>query len=165
MTSTIRLDPSTPRASRAEIEEFLSQRVLALAGASRGGRGFGNAVRRVLAAQGRRVLVVHPDAGHIDGVDGAPCWFDLAALPEPAGGVVVVVPPPAAVRVVEDAARAGIRRVWLQQGAESEAAVAFCRREAMSVVWGECILMFAEPAGFPHRAHRWVRGVFGKLPA
>ena len=34
----------------------------------------------------------------------------------------------------------------------------------MSVIAGECILMFAEPAGFGHRAHRWVKGVFGQLP-
>ncbi len=161
MRAAIPLDPAR-RASRAAIDAFLAEPVLALVGASRGGRGFGNAALRALAAQGRRVFVVHPEAGRID---GAPCHPALDALPEPAGGVVVVVPPPAALRVVEDAARAGIRRVWLQPGAESAAAVTLCRESGLSVVWGECILMFAEPAGFPHRAHRWIRGVFGRLPA
>ena len=33
-----------------------------------------------------------------------------------------------------------------------------------SVVHGECLLMFAEPAGLIHRAHRWVWGAIGKLP-
>jgi len=34
----------------------------------------------------------------------------------------------------------------------------------MDVVSGECILMFARPAGF-HKAHRWVSGLLGRLPA
>jgi len=34
----------------------------------------------------------------------------------------------------------------------------------MSVIAGECILMFAEPASFGHRAQRWVKGVLGRLP-
>jgi predicted CoA-binding protein len=31
-------------------------------------------------------------------------------------------------------------------------------------VAGECILMFAKPTGV-HKAHRWVWGVLGRLPA
>jgi predicted CoA-binding protein len=65
---------------------------------------------------------------------------------------------------VRDAAAAGIRRVWMQQGAESEAAIRFCAENGISAVHGECILMFAEPAAFYHRMHRWVWGLLGKLP-
>jgi hypothetical protein len=32
------------------------------------------------------------------------------------------------------------------------------------VVTGECILMFAEPVGYGHRLHRFVKGLFGGLP-
>jgi predicted CoA-binding protein len=45
--------------------------------------------------------------------------------------------------------------VWLQQGAESPDVIAASRELGLDVVAGECILMFAKPAGF-HRAHRWV---------
>jgi hypothetical protein len=38
-------------------------------------------------------------------------------------------------------------------------------RDAVSgAVHGECILMFAEPAAFFHRAHRWIWRMLGKLP-
>jgi predicted CoA-binding protein len=87
----------------------------------------------------------------------------LSVLPEPVGGVLIVVPPAETEKVVRDAAQVGIRRVWMQQGAESETAIRFCEENGISAVHGECILMFAQPAGF-HRLHRWVWGLLGKLP-
>lgn len=65
---------------------------------------------------------------------------------------------------MRQAAAAGIKRVWLQQGAEARAAIHLAESKEMSVVAGECMLMFAEPAGFGHRAHRWLKGLFGRLP-
>ena len=76
----------------------------------------------------------------------------------------MIVPPSQAEHVLQDAAAAGIKRVWLQPGAESPAAIRLAELLGLSVVAGECILMFAEPAGFGHRAHRWVNGLLGRLP-
>jgi hypothetical protein len=107
------------------------------------------------------VVPVHQEAAELE---GDACVPSLASLPEPADGVLVVVPPVRATEVVKQAHEAGIRRVWLQQGAQSEEAVRFCREHGMQVVANECILMFAEPAGFVHRAHRWVATLFGRTP-
>jgi uncharacterized protein len=148
-------------ASQSAVDDFLSQRVLGVVGVSRSGKKFGNAVCRELQAKGYRLLPVHPQADEIDGV---PCYRSLAALPEPAGGVVVVVPPREAEQVVREAAAAGIKRIWLQQGAESPAAIRFCEEAGLSVVSGQCILMFAEPVGWFHGFHRWLWRVLGKLP-
>jgi len=52
----------------------------------------------------------------------------------------------------------------MQQGSESDAAVRYCREHGINLVSGACILMFAEPAAFFHRAHRWVWRMLGKLP-
>jgi predicted CoA-binding protein len=76
----------------------------------------------------------------------------------------VVVPSIAASEVVRDAAAAGVRHVWLQQGAESPALVALCRHLGLTVVSNECVLMHAQPKGF-HKLHRWIWGALGKLPA
>ena len=59
---------------------------------------------------------------------------------------------------------AGIEQVWMQQGAESSAAIQFCQENGISEVHGECILMFACGRSFPHNMHRWVWGALGKLP-
>lgn len=147
--------------SREIISEFLAQRTLALVGMSRKGGKFGNAVYKELKAKGYTIFPVHPEA---DTIDGERCWPNLRSLPDAAGGIVIVVPPAETEKVVEEAHLAGIQRVWMQQGSESPKAVRYCEENGMKVVQGECILMFAEPAAFFHRAHRWVRRVFGKLP-
>ncbi len=148
-------------ASRESVSEFLSQSTLAVVGASRGGRKFGNAVLRDLRSRGYRVFPVHPLAEQIE---GERCWPSLRNLPAPVGGVVIVVPPAETEKVVVDAVAAGIRRVWMQQGAESAAAIAYCRDNGVSVISGACIMMFAEPRTFPHNVHRWLWRVLGKLP-
>jgi len=147
--------------SQAAVNGFLADRTLALVGASRSGRKFGNMVLKELTAKGYRVLPVHPDAPEIDGHAAYP---SLADLPEKVGGVIVVVPPAKAEQVVRDAASAGIERVWLQQGASSPAALQAAEAHGLSVVHGECILMFAEPTGSFHRVHRFIWKVFGRLP-
>jgi predicted CoA-binding protein len=143
------------------IRGFLVQRTLAIVGVSTTGKKFGNVAYRELKAKGYRLIPVHPSAQVIE---GGRCCRSLCSLPEPVGGVLVVVPPAQTERVVEEAASAGIKHVWIQPGAESEAAIRFCKENEMSVIHGECILMFAEPAGFVHRVHRWVWGLLGKLP-
>jgi predicted CoA-binding protein len=147
--------------SKAIIDEFVSQPALALIGMSRSGRKFGNFAYRALKSKGYRIYPIHPSATSIDGV---PCYGAFADLPELVGGVLVVVPPRNAFDAIQRAAAAGIRRVWLQQGAESPDVLNVCGELGMDVVSGECILMFARPMGF-HKAHRWLWGLLGKRPA
>ncbi|MFB3920353.1 MAG: CoA-binding protein [Terriglobia bacterium] len=147
--------------SREDVADFVAQRRLAIVGVSRRGRKFGNFAFRELRSKGYRMFPVHPQA---ETIEGERCYASLSALPEPVDGILVVVPPAQTEQVVRDAAAAGIRRVWMQQGAESPAAVQFCRENGVREVHGECILMFVEPAAWWHRAHRWVWGLLGKLP-
>jgi uncharacterized protein len=143
------------------IDRFLEQPALALVGASRTGAKFGNVILRELRAKGRHVYPLHPAVTTIDGV---PCYAHLADMPEKVGGVIICVSPDDAVTAVRDAAEAGIRHVWLQQGAESPYVANLCRELGLDAVLGECILMYANPTGI-HRAHRWLEGVLGRVPA
>jgi uncharacterized protein len=149
------------KVTREIVEGFLAQEALALAGASRGGKKFGNTIFKDLSVKGYRVHLVHPDAREID---GAACVSSLEELPEAVGGLVLVVPPAQSEKLVREAHAAGIPRVWMQQGAESPTAIEYCRANGMEVVHGECIMMFAEPVHGLHSFHRWVSKVFGKLP-
>jgi predicted CoA-binding protein len=147
---------------KIDVDDFLAQKTIAVVGVSRDGKKFGNAVWKDLKKKGYRVFAVNPRA---ESIDGERCYPDLSALPERPDGVITVVPPAATEEVVRQAKAAGIPRVWMQQGSESEAAIRFCRDNSMTAIDGECILMFAEPAAFYHRFHRWVWKVLGKLPA
>jgi predicted CoA-binding protein len=148
-------------ASKAAVEEFLAQRTLAVVGASRDSKKFGNKVYKDLIRKGYTTYPVNPSA---DVIDGQRSYPTLSDLPEAVDGVVFVVPPAQTEKVVREAAELGIPRVWMQQGSESEDAIRFCEENGISAVAGECILMFAEPAEFYHRMHRWAWGVLGKLP-
>jgi predicted CoA-binding protein len=118
-------------------------------------------VLKELTAKGYRVLPVHGDVAEID---GHPAYGSLAELPEPVGGVIVVVPPVRAEQVVREAAGAGIRRVWLQQGSASPAVLQAAEALGLTVVHGECILMFAEPTASIHRVHHFIWKLLGRLP-
>jgi uncharacterized protein len=146
--------------TKAAIDSFVQGKTLALVGVSASGKGFGNGAYKELKARGYRVLPVHPTASSIQ---GDPCWPSLAQLPEPVERVLVVTPPAASESVVKEAAAAGIRQVWLQQGASSPAAIKACEDQGLQVVHGHCILMFTEPPGF-HGIHRWLWKVLGKIP-
>ena len=148
--------------SKADIEDFLAQKTLAVVGVSRKSQKFGNAIYKELKKKGYRVFPVNANA---ETVEGEPCYHDLKSLPEPVGGVVIVVPPAQTEVVVKDAQEAGIRRVWIQQGAQSEAALAFCKENNITVVHKMCILIFLEPVAGVHKFHRWILKIFGKLPS
>ena len=147
--------------SAKSIEAFLDNPSIAVVGVSRSGKGFGNAACRSLRTKGYRVYPVNWATPTVDGIR---CYSRLSDLPERVNAVLVVVPPPQAVDVIRDAAAAGIRHVWLQQGAESAEAVRVGSELGLDVISGECILMFARPTGI-HRAHRWLRQITQGLPA
>jgi predicted CoA-binding protein len=57
-------------------------------------------------------------------------------------GVSIITPPAITERIVEDAAAAGITRLWIQPGAESPRAVERARELGMSVIaGGPCLLV------------------------
>jgi predicted CoA-binding protein len=140
------------------IQAFIAQPAIAIVGVSRDGKKFGNYACRELSAKGFRVYPIHPIATTIGSTR---CYARFTDLPQPVDAVLVVVPPSSALDVVRDAAAAGVRHVWLQQGAESPKVVALCRELQLDVVVGECILMYAKPGGF-HRAHRFVHDLFAR---
>jgi predicted CoA-binding protein len=147
--------------SKATVEAFLAQPALAVVGVSRNGKKFGNRIYEDLRRKGYRTFAVNPNA---DLIGDDPCYPNLTALPERIGGVVFVVPPEETEKAVKEVADLGIRRVWMQQGSESQNAIRFCEQNDINVVAGECILMFAKPVESIHRLHHWIWRILGKLP-
>lgn len=143
------------------IDAFLANPAIAVVGISRNEHKFGNTACRVLMEKGYRIYPVHRRAATIDGMK---CYQHLSDLPEKVNAALIVVPPWEAIDVISAAAAAGIHHVWLQQGAESVEAENLAAKLKLSLVSGECILMYAKPTGI-HRAHRFVRRVMGVTPA
>lgn len=151
-----------PSATADIVRDFVAQRRLALAGASRSGKKFGNAILRELVSRGYDVVPIHPEAAELEGLR---CVRDLASVAGRADGVVVVTHPGEAARLVAEAGAAGIPRVWLQQGAGSPEAAEEARKAGVALVQGHCLLMFLDGAKGIHRFHRGLWSLLGKLPA
>lgn len=148
--------------TKVELQDFMAQRTLAIVGVSRNQAKFGNVIFSELKNKGYKLYPINP---HMESIQGDKCYPDLKSLPETPGGVVIVVSPAQAVQVVKDAAAAGIKRIWLQQGAQSAELAHVCRENEMQGIYGHCLLMFAEPTSVFHRMHRGVWRMIGKLPA
>ena len=144
------------------VDEFLAQKKIAVIGVSRKKTKFGNAIYRELKQKGYNVFPINPN---MTAFEYDTCYPNLLSLPESVDAVVINVPPEQTIKVLREADQAGIRKVWLQQGSQSEGAIKFCEENGIECVANECILMFAQPSAFIHRAHKWVWGVLGKLPA
>ena len=120
------------------INDFISQKTFAIVGVSRSGNKYGNIVFHNLTARGYQVYPIHPEA---DTLEGVPAYKDFVSLPEKVDGVIFVVPPPQTEKMTHEAAAAGIKRIWMQPGAESDAAVRYCAENGIAEVHGECIMM------------------------
>jgi uncharacterized protein len=123
----------------ARIEEFLAGRTYAVAGASNDRSKYGNKVLRCYVQNGRVALPVNPNEREVEGI---PCVRDLASLDEPVHGLSIITPPPVTEKLVEEAAKAGITRLWMQPGAESDEALERAEELGLSVIaGGPCILV------------------------
>jgi len=147
--------------SRKSINEFLTLKRIAVVGVSRDPKQFANMAYRLLKKHGYRVFPVNPFTGR---AEGDQCYPTIKSLPETVDGVLIMLPPEKTVQILPEVEEAGIHHVWLQQQTESPEAIRYCLDHGMNVVYGECILMFLEPVGFPHRLHRWGMKLLGKLP-
>lgn len=148
--------------SKASVESFIAKKNVAFVGLSRKGNQFSNSVYKELTGKGYTVIPVNPNAEEIGGVK---CYPDLQSVKDLVESALVMTPPEQVPAVLMSAAENGIKNVWVQQGAESEAAVKVGSEKGLDLVSGECIMMFAEPVGILHRIHRWFWRRLGKLPA
>lgn len=146
-------------------KDFLAQRRIAVAGASRSGDTAGNIIYKKLRESGYEVFAVNPNAGEIE---GDPPYANLASIPGGVDAVVVATHPDASSDVVRECADLGIKRVWIHRafgaGSVSDEAVSLAEQAGLTVIPGACPMMFCEPVDVGHKCIRWVLGVMGKLP-
>ena len=124
---------------QSNIEDFLAGHPHAVVGASRDRSKYGNKVLRAYLQKGLPVFAVNPLA---DEVEGSKSYPDLASLPVPVHGISIITPPAVTESIVEQAGQIGITNLWLQPGAESEAAVTLAKNLGMNLIYGgPCILV------------------------
>ena len=142
------------------IEEFVQGKRLAVVGVSRSTKKFGNIINTELKQRGYQTFIIHPEAKEIA---GEPCYPSLSAVKNQVDGVVISVAPKNALTVVREAAEAGMKHIWLQQGAENPEVLALGRELGVNLITGKCILMYAQPVTGFHGWHRTFARIFGQM--
>lgn len=123
----------------AAIEDFLAGKTYAVAGASRDRAKYGNKVLRAYLQSGREAIPVNPKETEVEGVVAVP---SLTALTRSVHGLSIITPPAVTEQLVAEAAKTGIRRIWMQPGAESDEAIAEAERAGIEVIaGGPCVLV------------------------
>lgn len=146
------------------VEDFLAQKRIAVTGMSRSKDSGAGSIYLKLRDHGYEVFPVHPEA---EALHGDRCYPTLGAIPGGVDAVFIMNSPDITEEIVEQAAQAGIKRVWmhnntLMPSSVSEAAVARCHEEGINVIEVGCPMMFLEPDFF-HNCLRWVIRVTGRM--
>lgn len=138
---------------------------IAVAGVARTDPIPANWIYRKLRDQGYTVYAVNPTT---DQVEGDRCYRSLADIEGGVDVLVVGAPAAAALGLVQECDRLGIRRVWLHHGhgpgSVSPEAVEYCDQHGITVIPGACPMMYLAPVDLPHRCMCWILSRLGKLP-
>jgi predicted CoA-binding protein len=144
---------------QVEIEEFLSQKNIAVAGVSRNEKKFGNYIFNELSKKGYDVFPVHPV---LEEFKGKKCYPSVGSLPDDVTAIVINTKPEVTSQLVAESTAKGIRHIWLQQGAADKEFVNRLKTNGSAIITGKCIMMFTQPVKGIHGFHRWLYQIFGK---
>eukprot|EP00049_Salpingoeca_infusionum_P010929 m.188658 g.188658 ORF g.188658 m.188658 type:complete len:147 (-) comp14789_c0_seq1:236-676(-) len=128
-------------------KQFFRSKAYVVVGASTNPTKFGNMVFRALYNKfGKEapVLPVNPKASEIDGVPAFATVADALSTVEDKStvGVSMITPPAATEKAMEVLIEQGIKNVWMQPGAESEAAIENGKAAGISIIsGGPCVLV------------------------
>lgn len=143
------------------VARFLTLGKYAMAGVSRDPKKFGHVAFKELRQKGMDLVPVNPAAETIDGVK---CFNSVSELPSDVRGLIFMTPKEETLSVAREAIAHGIKDLWIQQGAETKSIIAELEKEDINLIHHECIMMFWKPSSI-HSFHRFLKKIFGELPA
>lgn len=143
------------------IEKFFSATAYAVIGVSEDRKKFGNMVFRAMKERG---MVVYPVNPNRESVEGCKCFSSVLELPDGVASVVTMIHRAATERIINDCVKKKVEVLWMQPGSYSTIAKNEAEASRMTVISGQCILMFLEPVVSAHSVHRWINKVVGAYP-
>lgn len=154
-----------PNTSLDSIQRFLGVRRIAIAGVSRNPKDYSRIVYNELVQRGYEVIPVNPSADPNDDIPFVP---SIEQISPPAEAVMILVPEAEVLTTTEESMRAGALYLWFRHAESSsliyQQAVAEGRRTGLTVIAGECPLMFLPNGAWIHRAHATLRHWTGSYP-
>jgi len=118
-------------------ETMLEKRIWAVVGASENPDKFGSKIYKKLKSRGYKVYPVNPN---YETIEGDKCYKDLSSLPEIPEVIDMVIPAKRGKAVIEEAARLGIKNVWLQPGTYDDELLDIISQRGMTGIQA-CVLI------------------------
>jgi predicted CoA-binding protein len=150
---------------KQRIDEFLDHRRFAIVGVSQKPRHFSRVLFSEFKKKGYQPVPVNPSAQNID---GQVCFASVSQVSPPVDTVLVMTPAGVTPGVVEDCAAAGVKLVWMYRatgaGAVNAEAIKACEAKGISVIPGECPMMFLPDSGLIHRFHGLIKKITRSYP-
>ena len=148
-----------------QVERFLREKRIAVAGVSRHADVAANAVFKKLRNGGYEVFPVNPNTEEVEGVR---CYPDVSSVPGELGAVVIATHPDVSASIVRQCKERGVKLVWFHRsfgaGSVSKEAVDECERLGLECIVGGCPLMFCDPVDFGHKCMKWWLQRSGQVP-
>jgi hypothetical protein len=118
-------------------EELLKMKTWAVVGATENQEKYGYKIYQKLKSRGYKVYPVNPNYSEIE---GDKCYSNLSELPEVPDVIDMVVAPKHGIKVVEEAARLGIKNIWLQPGTVNDELLKLAEEKGINTVQA-CVLV------------------------
>lgn len=148
--------------TKESIENFISNKDIALVGASSNKKKFGYIILDHLIKREFNVAPVNPKNEELLGVK---CYPDIESLPSNFKAVVFVTKPDITeILTKQICSENKINHLWYQQGSVNKRTIELAKSSGKNIIYGECILMFTKANGFPHKLHSSFKKIFGKFP-
>ncbi|CAG8538428.1 3337_t:CDS:2 [Ambispora leptoticha] len=136
------MPPRTRATTSSFFSNFFSSKLYAVVGASNDPTKYGNKVLKWYIANQRPTIPVNPNETTVEDLQCVPNLSSIIPLDAKNTSVSVITPGKITKQILEEAAKLGIRRVWLQPGAEFPDCGEFAERVGIDLIYGgPCVLV------------------------
>jgi hypothetical protein len=119
------------------VKDFLQQKRFAVLGSFRNKEKFAYRIFVDLIGKGYEAFPVNP---LLKEVEGKLCYKTISDIPYSVDVANIVTPPLVTESILKECLQKGIKRAWLQPGAESSAAIQFCHDNGIKVIHSMCVM-------------------------
>lgn len=121
-----------------KIEQFFKTEKIAVVGASRNPRKYGNIIYRRLKEKGYHAIPINPFA---DEIDGDKCTSSIAELNPQDTALVLVTHQKDTDKITEQAIELGFTQIWVQTDCDTEKTPIVAQNKSLNVIYKYCILV------------------------
>jgi len=151
--------------SKAQIDNFMSQKKIAIVGFSRNPKDFTRNLSKDLSVRGYELYPVNPNANEIE---GKKCYSNVNSIEDEINAAMIFTKGETLSANLDEAVNKGIKNIWLNfdQKFSSDVITKIEKyeKQGTNVIHGFCPYMFIEDPQFFHKAHRFFKKLFGSFP-